>query len=395
MHHETGRFVDDQDRVVFENDTERNVFRAKSRFSGVRLDLNHDCFTPMHFVAGTWSVAIDGDMSVADPLLQTASRVVGKQNRHYLVHSFASQVIRDDTLTSLGNGGFSPIMRRVLQGIHKLSLYPRRFPGSLLLPTQFRLSGPLFLLIVLLLFSGCSGKKQDITRDWPADRLYYAARSEMSDRRYEKAIDYYQKLQARYPYGRFAQQGMIDMAYAYWKHEQPELALATCDRFIREHPNHLNIDYVYFLKGRINFNEDQGLIGLIHKKDLADTDPVAAREAFNAFKILTTRFPNSRYAPDARERMVYLVDALARHDTKVAAYYFRRGAYVAAVNRAQDIITTYPRTPAVEQALGIMVASYKEMGLDKLSEDAQRTLNANFPGSKVNFEPKKQWWKFW
>ena len=278
-----------------------------------------------------------------------------------------------------------------------MSVYLRRFRGSVLLPTPFsRLPGPVFLLVVLLLFSGCSGKKQDITRDWPADRLYYAARSEMTDRRYEKAIDYYQKLESRYPYGRFAQQGMIDMAYAYWKHEEPELALATCDRFIREHPNHLNIDYVYYLKGRINFNEDQGIIGLVHKKDIADTDPVAAREAFDAFKILVTRFPNSKYAPDARERMVYLVDALARHDGKVAAYYFRRGAYVAAVNRAQEIIITYPRTPAVEQALAIMVASYKEMGLDKLSEDAQRTLDANFPDSKVSFKANKpKWYKFW
>jgi outer membrane protein assembly factor BamD len=278
-----------------------------------------------------------------------------------------------------------------------LSAYLRQFRASSLLPTTFsRPPGSVVLLIILLLFSGCSGKKQDITRDWPADRLYYAARSEMSDRRYEKAIDYYRKLESRYPYGRFAQQGMIDMAYAYWKHEEPELALATCDRFIREHPNHIDIDYVYYLKGRINFNEDQGIIGMVHKKDIADTDPVAAREAFDAFKILVTRYPKSKYAPDARERMTYLVDALARHDLKVAEYYFRRGAYVAAVNRAQDVVTTYPRTPAVEQALAIMVGGYKAMGLEELSEGAQRTLKANFPNSQISFEANKsKWWKFW
>ena len=288
-------------------------------------------------------------------------------------------------------------MRRVFYGIHLLSVYLNRFRGFLPLPAPFsRRPGSVFLLIVLLIFSGCAGKKNDITRGWPADRLYYAARSEMSDRRYEKAIDYYQKLESRYPYGRYAQQGMIDMAYAYWKHEAPELALSACDRFIREHPNHINVDYVYYLKGRINFNEDQGVIGLVHKKDLADTDPVAIREAFDAFKIVVTRFPNSKYAPDARERMVYLVDSLARHDIKVADYYFRRGAYVAAVNRAQDVITTYPRTPAVEEALAIMVASYKEMGLDKLSEDAHRTLQANFPDGKISVKAKKsKWWKFW
>ncbi len=250
--------------------------------------------------------------------------------------------------------------------------------------------------MVLLLFGGCSGKKQDITRGWPADRLYYAARSEMQGRRYEKAIDYYQKLESRYPYGRFAQQGKIDMAYAYWKHEEPALALAACDRFIREHPNHLDIDYVYYLKGRINFNEDQGLVGIFYKKDVAQNDPVAAREAYDAFRILVTRYPQSKYAPDARERMTYLVNALARHDTSVAAYYFRRGAYVAAVNRAKEIVTTYPRTPAVEQALAIMVAGYKEMGLDELSDDAQRTLHANFPDSKVSYKAdKKAWWHLW
>jgi len=299
--------------------------------------------------------------------------------------------------TFFGNRGFSPIMRRVFYGVHLLTVYLRRIRSSLSLPTLLPdLSGSVVLLMVLLLVGGCSPKKADITRDWPADRLYYAARSEMAGRRYEKAIDYYQKLESRYPYGRFAQQGKIDMAYAYWKHEQPALALAACDRFIREHPNHLDIDYVYYLKGRINFNEDQGLVGLVYKRDLAENDPVAAREAYDAFKILVTRYPDSKYAPDARDRMTFLVNSLARHDTNVAEYYFRRGAYVAAVNRAQEIVTNYPRTPAVEQALAIMVASYKEMGLEQLSADAERTLLANFPDSKATFKANKpKWWHLW
>lgn len=244
--------------------------------------------------------------------------------------------------------------------------------------------------------NGCSSNNPDPTRDWPADRLYYAARDQLQDRRYQKAIDYYQKLDARYPYGSLAQQGKIDIAYAHWKNDDPASALAACDRFLREHPNHLNVDYIYYLKGRINFNEDLGVIGLVFKKDLAERDPVAAQEAFDAFKSLVTRFPESKYAKDARERMTYLVNTLASHETAVAEYYYRRGAYVASINRAQEIVTSYPRAPAVERALAIMVASYEQMGLEELRTDAERMLRANFPDSKVKVQAKQPaLWKFW
>ncbi len=257
-------------------------------------------------------------------------------------------------------------------------------------------SGLLVCFVALLLLAGCSSKKPDVTRDWPADRLYYAARDQMNDRRYEKAIEYYQKLDARYPYGRLAQQGKIDIAYAYWKNEDAASALAACDRFLREHPNHLNVDYVYYLKGRINFNDDLGLLGFVYEKDPAERDPVAAREAYEAFKLLVTQFPESKYANDARARMTYLVNALAAHETNVAEYYFRRGAYVASANRAQEIVATYPRAPAVERALAIMVASYDQMGLEKLRADAERTLRVNFPDSTIKLEPRKSaWWRFW
>ncbi|NIO43747.1 MAG: outer membrane protein assembly factor BamD, partial [Burkholderiales bacterium] len=228
------------------------------------------------------------------------------------------------------------------------------------------------LLICLSLFYGCSSNTADPTRDWPADRLYYAARDRMQDKRYEKAIEYYQKLDARYPYGRLAQQGKIDVAYAYWKNDDAASALAACDRFLREHPNHLNADYVLYLKGRINFIEDLGLLGSIYGKDPTERDPVAAKEAYEAFKLLVAQYPESKYAADARARMTYLINALASHETTVAEYYFRRGAYVASANRTQEIVTNYPRAPAVERALAIMVASYEKMGLHELRADAER-----------------------
>ena len=252
------------------------------------------------------------------------------------------------------------------------------------------------LWLLLLLAGGCSTGDVDITRDWPAERIYYAAHDELVDKRYEKAIDYYQKLDARYPYGRLAQQGKIEIAYAHWKNDDAASALAACDRFLREHPNHLNVDYVYYLKGRINFNEDLGIVGYVYKRDLTERDPVAAKEAFDAFKSVVTRFPDSKYANDSSARLTYLINTLAYHETNVAEYYYRRGAYVASVNRAQEILTSYPQTPAIERALAIMVASYGKMGLEQLREDTERTLKMNFPDSTVTLELEdRAWWKLW
>jgi len=253
----------------------------------------------------------------------------------------------------------------------------------------------LFALTVVLL-GGCSGNKDDETRDWSADRIYNTARTELGKKKYKKAIEYYQKLEARFPYGPVAQQGKLDIIYAYWKNEEPALALAAADRFIREHPNHLNVDYAYYLKGRINFNEDLGPMAYIFKTDIAQRDPVAAREAFDAFKILLTRFPDSKYAKDSRARMTYLVNALASHEAYVAEYYLERGAYVAALNRAQDILITYPQTPAIERALAVMVACYDAMELDELRASTQRTLRTNFPNSTLTVRAEKRaWWKVW
>lgn len=261
-----------------------------------------------------------------------------------------------------------------------------------------RVVGVVRVVCVLLaaFVTGCASTKDDPTQDWNADQLYYTARAELADKKYEKAIEYYQKLDARYPYGPLAQQGKIDIAYAYWQHDDAASALAACDRFLREHPNHLNVDYVYYLKGRVNFNEDLGVTAYIFRQDPTERDPVAAREAFDAFRILVTRFPQSKYADDARARMNYLVNALAAHETKVAEYYFRRGAYVASVNRTQEILLTYPQTPATERALAILVASYDQMGLEKLKADAERTLRANFPDSTLQLKPEPAaWWRFW
>ena len=249
-------------------------------------------------------------------------------------------------------------------------------------------------ILALLLVAGCA-TNFDETKDWGPERIYSAAREELDTKNYQKAVGYYEKLESRYPYGRYAQMAQIESAYAYWKDNEVAQALAACDRFIKMHPDHPNVDYAYYLKGRINFNDDLGIMGYVSVKDMTERDPRAAQDAFDAFRELVTRFPQSRYVPDARARMNYLVNALASHEVNVAEYYLRRGAYVAAVNRAQFALTNYPRAPAIQRALTVLVKAYDAMGMNDLRDDANRTLAANFPATKVKLGDRGRWWKFW
>lgn len=256
----------------------------------------------------------------------------------------------------------------------------------------------LVLLVVLLAGCGLLPKTVDETQGWSAQRLYAEAKDQLNSGGYEKAIKYFETLEARYPYGRYAQQAQLEVAYAYYKDNEPASAIAACDRFIKLHPEHPNVDYAYYLRGLANFTEDQGLLGRIGDQDMTDRDPKAAGESFDSFQQLVTRFPNSKYAPDALARMKYLVDALASHEVHVALYYYKRGAYVAASNRAQYAIEHYPNSPAIEQALAILVKSYDKMGINDLRDDALRVLQKNFPNSKYvagNFDKSKPWWRFW
>jgi outer membrane protein assembly factor BamD len=255
-------------------------------------------------------------------------------------------------------------------------------------------------LIGALLLGGCGllPEQIDETTGWNAQKLYSEAKSSMADGAYDRAITLFEKLEARFPYGRYAQQAQIDSAYAYYKQNEPTLALAAADRFIKLHPNHPSVDYVYYLKGLVNFNEDLGLLGALSNQDLSERDPKGAREAFESFRELVSRFPESRYAEDSRKRMLYLVNSLAAHEVHVARYYYRRGAYVAAINRAKTAVSTFPQAPANEEALFLLVKSYDALGMTALRDDADRVLQKNFPNS-VYFAggPKdgRPWWQLW
>lgn len=268
------------------------------------------------------------------------------------------------------------------------------------MPRSLLVALPLLLLLNLAPLAGCSSLAvEDETAGWSAQRLYGEAKDAMADKNWEKAIKYFEKLEARYPYGRFAQQAELEIAYAYWKSDERASAIAAADRFIKLYPNHENVAYAWYLKGLINFNELSGLLTWLTTPDMSDRDPQASREAFAAFREVVTRFPDSRYAPDAAARMRYLVNALASSEVHVARYYMKRGAYVAAANRAQYAVQHYPQAPAVEEAMAIMVKAYDALGMPQLRDDAARVLGKNFPESdylKAGGHQKDiPWWRIW
>jgi outer membrane protein assembly factor BamD len=263
-----------------------------------------------------------------------------------------------------------------------------------------RILAPMLLLAAL---AGCGllPEQIDETKDWSAQRLYTAAKSELAEGNYERAIKLFERLEARYPYGPYAQQAQLEVAYAYYKDNEPASAIAAADRFIKLYPNHPHVDYAYYLKGLANFVEERGLLAGLGSQDMSERDPKAARESFDAFKELVTRFPDSKYTPDALARMRYLVNALASHEVHVARYYFKRGAYVAAANRGKYVVEHYPQAPALEEALYLMAMSYDRLDLPDLRDDALRVLKHNFPNSPylTGQDPRKDkerpWWQFW
>ncbi len=257
----------------------------------------------------------------------------------------------------------------------------------------------LILAGAVLALAGCGWlkSKDDETVGWSPQKLYAEAKDQMASKNWEQAIKYLEKLEARYPYGRFAQQAQIEVAYAYWKSGERASALAAADRFIKLYPNHANVDYAYYLKGMVNFHDNPGLMGFIDVPDVSERDPKGARESFFAFREVVTRFPESKYAEDSAARMRFLVNSLAQHEVHVARYYMKRGAYVAAANRAQYAVLNYPTAPALEEAVFIMVKAYDAMGMNDLRDAADRVMQKNFPDSKYlkGYRRDVPWWKLW
>ena len=255
----------------------------------------------------------------------------------------------------------------------------------------------LVTILFVLTLSGCSifSDKKDDDKDWAAAKLYSEARDELSNGAYERSIQLFQRLEARYPFGVYAQQAQMEIAYVYYRKGEPEEALAAIDRFIKLHPNHPNVDYLYYLRGLVTFSDKGNILNVLFLQDPTERDPKAARESFDAFKQLVDRFPNSGYAPDATARMKYLVNALAQYEVHVAQYYYRRGAYLAAANRAQAAVNNFRTAPAVEEALFTMVRSYDKLGMVTLRDDAERVFKKNYPESRFLKDGSDgHWWNF-
>jgi outer membrane protein assembly factor BamD len=248
-----------------------------------------------------------------------------------------------------------------------------------------KIKSALGLVLCAILLAGCGMTnlfKEDDRSDYTAEQYYQEAKEELDDKKYTKAIELYQELESNYPYGRHTEQAQLDVIYAYYKNDNPEAALASADRFIRLHPTHPNVDYAYYLKGLINFTADNTFLETLTEGESSpDRDPRSTQESYAAFQELVNRFPESRYATDARQRMAFLHNALAMHEVHVADYYMRRQAYVAVVNRSKYVLQQYPGTPAIEHALGLMMLAYERMGLEDLSGDSRRVLAMNFPDS--------------
>ncbi len=237
------------------------------------------------------------------------------------------------------------------------------------------------IIIVTVFISSCSffEEKEDETLNWNAERLYAEAKGALDSGNWDDAVKHYERLESRYPFGVYGQQSLLDLAYTYFKNDEPDQAISACNRFIKLYPQNTHVDYAYYLRGLVNFGRGKGFTDRILDTDSSQRSIDSADQAFKDFSSLTNRFPDSQYSPDARQRMVYLRNVLAQHEIYVAQYYLRRGAFLAAANRARHVVEQYERTPAIPDALSLLARSYKILGLDDLSRDALRVLQLNYP----------------
>ncbi len=258
-----------------------------------------------------------------------------------------------------------------------------------------RLFRPAVLLAatLALVLVGCSREEVDDTV--PAEELYERAHSALQARAWPQAIDRYKQLTTRYPFGRHAEQAQLDMAYAQYKGGNSEEAITTLDRFIRTYPTHPNVDYAWYLKGLVNYDQSMGFMRRLFPGQVVDRDQTSARQAFMDFQEMIRRFPESRYVADARQRMVFLRNVMAEQDIVIGEYYFRRGAYIAAINRAEHVIENFPQAPANIDALDLMARAYSRLDLPELAADTRRVLEHNYPDAELEEEKTGFWHKLW
>lgn len=262
----------------------------------------------------------------------------------------------------------------------------------------WRATGAAAALLALSVLAGCGSTQKDDDRS-SVEKLYAEAKEDLASGSYDLAVKQLERVEGRAAGTLLAQQAMLDLAYAKWRLNERVEAITTLDRFIKLHPSSPALDYALYLKGVVNFNETMGFLSSVSRQDLSERDQQASRDSYQAFEQLVQAFPESKYSDDARARMGYIVNALADYELHVARYYFRRQAFLAAANRAQLAVREFPQTPAVEEALYIMAASYDKLGLEQLRADAERVLIKNYPNTRYIKNgvrvPERAWWQFW
>ncbi len=380
MNHESGRLVDHQNLLVFVYQVQG--YRLWRAFAPcLQDDIDPHLLAAPDLVSASAKFTIDLYAALFDPLLQAAARKLRQQIGEGLIEPSPSQIhadmddpparIRPFDINHCDSSASVPATAEALLYTSSVFVWVNR-------RMTYRILS-LFLFVLALSLSACTwlDSKKDRTKDWSVTKLYSEAAQELDDGNYSTAIEYYEKLEARFPFGRYAMQSQLDVAYAHFKAEEPEAALAAADRFIKLYPQNPFVDYAYYLKGIINYNRSVGFLDRYIPTDPSQRDPGSALDAFEDFAALVRRFPESKYATDARQRMLYLRNNLGKHEVNVARYYVKRGAYLAAVERCNYVIEHFQRTSAVEGALEIMISSYKQLGEDKLAADAQRVLTLN------------------
>jgi len=237
----------------------------------------------------------------------------------------------------------------------------------------------LILLMSAWLLLACGPQKEvDITADWSVDRFYAEARAQLDKGNYLTAIEYYETLESRFPFGKYATQAQIDVAYAYFKFDEPDSAITAIDRFIKLHPRHPNVDYAYYLKGVVNYERGGSILDFFSERDMSSFDKNLMLTAYNDFKVLVQRFPESNYVTDASKRMIHLRNQLARADFSIASFYASREAWVAVANRTQYILQNFQGTPVIKDTLELQLLAYQKLGLEQLARDTQNIIDLNY-----------------
>lgn len=241
------------------------------------------------------------------------------------------------------------------------------------------------VLFAALLIAGCGtkGPEYDPTATWNVERLFEDGKAEMNSGNWRLAKERFMAVETRFPFGAYAQQSMLNLAYVQWKDKEPELGLATLGRFQQQYPSHPATDYALYLRGLINFTPPSAVFATVTRQNPGERDPRALRQSYAAFNELVERFPESRYATDSRKRIEWLINTMAENEMLIARYYYERFAYVAAINRAQVVITEFQGVPSAEQALYIMMMSYDKLKMTDLRNDTERVLLANFPNTTL------------